>query len=81
MNEREFCCVTQLRLDDDSDWNLDLLNRICDWEIVEKICRVVWQDNVFQDHLLWRGVAGRSFTVRECYEVAHGERLNQDLGV
>lgn len=53
MDERDFCSVTQLRLDNGSSWNIALLNRIYDREIIKEICKVIWQDNIAQDILLW----------------------------
>lgn len=72
------CCAAQIRHDDGSAWNMDLLNNLCDTDMMELICKVPWSGLHSHDKLLWCGLSGRA---QECYEIAHGERFNQEQSV
>lgn len=76
VDESTITCVVQLRSIEGVGWNMDFLNRFCDAKTMDLIKKIKWSIGVTHDKLLWKGSTGKSFSMRECYEMAHQHRFN-----
>lgn len=63
--------VAHLRSPNGDGWNMEMLHRLCDAATVDLIKKINWPTEAVHDKLLWKGSSGRSFSVKECYNLAH----------
>ena len=58
--------VADLRQEDGSEWNFQLLQEICDPTTVKAIRRMDWPQTQCYDKLLWIGNNSGVFSVKSC---------------
>lgn len=73
-----YYCVAQQWNKDNSGWTVNLLLNLCEPETVEQICKIQWPASQSHDKLLWKELSVRKFSVKECCELSHMERFNQE---
>lgn len=61
--------VRELRLQDHTLWNENLLNEVCEENMVEEVKKIDWPQLECADKLLWMASKNGIFTVKSCYSL------------